>query len=203
MPKIKLKQNSPEYEDGKTDQIVYRCEMPGCYLEAEHKAPKNRGLDEYFRFCLDHVREYNKAWDFFDGMSEKEVQDHMLNSFYGDRPTWTQTMNAKDAEEILHKKAWQSYHYTEQDPDFENKAKNNSGFRAAPNTPELEAMAIMGLEPPVTLDEIKTRYKTLAKKYHPDINRDNQDAEELLKRINMAYTILKMAFAEYQKFVEE
>ena len=177
--------------------------MPGCHQEAEYKAPKNRGLDQYFEFCLDHVREYNKAWDFFDGMSEKEVQDHMLNSIYGDRPTWTHSVNGKDPEEILKTRAWQSYHYTDADPDQNGGSGKPGGYRAAPNSPELEAMAIMGLEPPVTLEEIKTRYKTLAKKYHPDLNKNNQDAEELLKRINMAYTILKMAFAEYQKIIEE
>ena len=60
-------------------------------------------------------------------------------------------------------------------------------------------MAIMGLKPPVTLDELKTRYKTLAKKHHPDLNQGNPQSEELLKQINMAYTILKLAFEEYKR----
>ena len=60
-------------------------------------------------------------------------------------------------------------------------------------------MAIFGLEPPVDLDKIKARYKELAKKYHPDVNKDNPQAEELLKKVNMSYTVLKLA---YQKFDE-
>ena len=63
-------------------------------------------------------------------------------------------------------------------------------------------MALMGLCPPVTLEEIKTRYKTLAKKHHPDLNKNNPESEELLKKINMAYTILKLAFEEYKNLPE-
>ena len=58
---------------------------------------------------------------------------------------------------------------------------------------------IMGLEPPLSLAGIKARYKELVKKYHPDINRDDPKAEELLKSVNMAYTILKL---NYEKFEE-
>ena len=66
-------------------------------------------------------------------------------------------------------------------------------------TPEGEALAIMDLEAPVTLLEIKTRYKTLAKKYHPDLNPGDSKAEDLLKTINMAYTILKLSYAKFEK----
>jgi DnaJ-class molecular chaperone len=57
----------------------------------------------------------------------------------------------------------------------------------------------MGLAPPVTLDGIKARYKELAKKYHPDLNAACRQSEELLKSINMAYTILKMAYGKFEK----
>ena len=45
--------------------------------------------------------------------------------------------------------------------------------------------------------DIKKAFKELAKKYHPDLNPEDPQAEELLKKINMAYTVLKVA---YQKF---
>lgn len=57
----------------------------------------------------------------------------------------------------------------------------------------------MGLAPPVDLRLIKTRYKELAKKHHPDLRPDDPEAEELLKRINMAYTILKIAYEKFEK----
>ena len=49
------------------------CEWKGCGRPAPYRAPKGRGRDgEYFAFCIDHVREYNAAYNYFDGMSEAE-----------------------------------------------------------------------------------------------------------------------------------
>ena len=173
--------------------------MPGCINQGKHKAPKHRGLDDYYYFCFEHIKEYNKAWDFFSGMSEREVQEHINNSLYGDRPTRRYDSDGL-AEEHLFRAAQSTYYGHEQNSSQnENYSGTNAGngFVGDNNTPEFEALALMGLCPPVTLDEIKARYKKLAKKYHPDLNRDNQHAEELLKKINMAYTILKLAFQEY------
>ena len=202
MPKISLKDNSPEFKDNKKSDKKIICDMPGCSEIACHKAPKDRGLREYYNFCLPHAQEYNKAWDFFEGMSESEVENHIIKSFYGDRPTWQSSLNSKNLEDELRNKVEQNF-FEEDNSQTKENYNQKRQERAAFNTPEMEAMSIMGLDPPVTLEEIKARYKSLAKKYHPDLNKDNQNAEELLKRINMAYTILKMAFAEYKKIVKE
>ncbi len=194
MPRIKLKPKSPEFEDRQKKVIEQFCEMPGCPQHAEHKAPKHRALNEYYHFCLDHVREYNKAWDFFSGMSDTEVQDHFQKSLYGDRPTWKYA--SPEAEETLYNAAQEKYFYGESNQ-YEQKKTNKEPIQG--NSSEHEAMAIMGLNPPVTLDEIKQRYKTLAKKYHPDLNKNDPKAEELLKKINMSYTVLKLAFEDYKK----
>lgn len=195
MPRIVLKAKSPEFADSKPQTERRVCEMPGCAFHAEHKAPKDRALSDYYWFCLDHVREYNKAWDFFSGMSEREVEDYMINSIYGHRPTRRYDMGAA-AEEALKRKAWQAYHFTDKEPP---KDAQNGANGIARNTPEFEALAIMGMEPPVNLQDIKTRYKELAKKHHPDMNPGCKKSEELLKRINMAYTILKVAYESYEK----
>lgn len=203
MPRIILKPKSPEFEN-KTSvkEEAKTCEMPGCRCLGSHKAPKSRTLDEYYWFCLDHVREYNNAWDFFSGMSQQEVEDQLRQSFYGDRPTWSYAQKAK-VEDILHRKIWQAYGDAEDESSSDQRQKKYSGHRASqPMTPEMEALAIMGLSAPVTLEEIKARYKSLAKKYHPDLNNRDSESEELLKRINMAYTILKLAYREFQKLPE-
>lgn len=205
MPRIKLKQNSPEFEDGKPRTAQKSCEMPGCRLNADHRAPKDRALSDYYWFCLDHVKEYNNAWNYFSGMNESEVEQHIHNSFYGDRPTWRYDMNKGGPEDFLYRKAWQTYNFTDKNPEDEDaKARNKTHQAGAqPLTPEREALSIMGLQEPVTLEEIKRRYKTLAKKHHPDLNGGCSESEELLKRVNMAYTILKLAYQKYQTIADK
>ena len=50
---------------------------------------------------------------------------------------------------------------------------------------------ILGVAKTASDDEIKKAYRTLAKKYHPDVNRNDKKAEEKFKEINEAYTVLK------------
>lgn len=203
MPKIKLKPNSPEYADENAKSDVHPCEMPGCGLDGLHKAPKHRGLNEYYFFCTDHIREYNAAWDFFSGMNEDEVKDHMNKSIYGFRPTWRYDNHA-GMEENIRAKAWDEFGAggsSSSDGAYENNQQEHFGQQHHDST-VTEAMAVMGLAPPTTLDEIKTEYKKLAKKYHPDLNQGDKNAEEKLKGINMAYTVLKMAYVEFEKLPE-
>lgn len=200
MPKIQLKPNSPEFDTNKAHTTTRSCDMPGCRDEGDFRAPKDRSLSEHYWFCQEHVRDYNKAWNFFEGMADCEVQEHMLNSLYGDRPTWKGGVAGAAVDE-LYRKAWQTYNDTEEEPPKAEGFDRRSQYTET-QTPEYEALAIMGLEPPVTLPTIKEQYKKLAKKYHPDLNRGNEKSEELLKRINMAYTILKLAYEKFEDLPE-
>ena len=197
MPRIHLKPKSPEFAEHKKKVGSKTCDMPGCPSHGEHRAPKDRSLSENYWFCFDHVKEYNAAWDFFSGMNDAEMEAQILNSLYGDRPTWRYDVDGAAAD-ALRRAAWQTYNYTDKEPPKDHGAKNRT-TEAERMTPEYEALMIMGLEPPVTLPVIKTRYKELAKKYHPDLNPNDAKAEDLLKTINMAYTILKLSYGKFEK----
>ncbi len=197
MPKIQLKPNSPEFEDHKPQPKIHICDMPGCEEHGEFRAPKDRDLKEYYRFCKEHIAEYNKAWNYFSDMSEEEIQSHIRENVYGHRPTWKYSAG-KDYTEELYRKAQQTYSYNEDKPRSEKYRKTSEGF-VHEETPETEAMQIMGLASPLTLDAIKKRYKELAKQYHPDFNPGDKVAEDRLKEINMAYTILKVAYEKYER----
>ena len=170
--------------------------MPGCTETAEHRAPKDRNLNEYYWFCLEHIQEYNKAWNYFSGMSTSDVEDYINNATIWDRPT--RRFDTMANAEALRNKAWQTYHFTDAEPPRDACGQTRGYGSFTRNTPEFEAMMIMGLEPPLDLDKIKDRYRSLAKKYHPDLNRDDPDAEERLKQINMAYTVLKLAYKKFE-----
>jgi len=57
------------------------------------------------------------------------------------------------------------------------------------------ALSVMGLSWPVSMIELKSRYKELVKRHHPDANGGDKDAEERLKSINQAYTTLRGSLA--------
>ena len=195
---VKLKEKSPEFDEGHRKSSSKTCDIAGCNKSGEFRAPKDRTLQDYYRFCKDHVTDYNRAWNYFDGMSDADVQNHMYESLFGHRPTWKYTGHADLEEELLRKASG----FRAADDRKSNKGKDERARKIATDTPEGEALEIMGLAPPITLDEIKARYKELAKKYHPDRNPDDPEAEEKLKDINMSYTVLRLAYQKYETVAE-
>jgi DnaJ-domain-containing protein 1 len=163
----------------------------------EYRAPKGRErLNEYFWFCLDHVREYNKAWDYYAGMSEREIEQHLRSDVTWQRPTWPMGF-WKARERVMHDEAMRQYGFHDAG---ESKARNGGnghyagGAANRMRTPEEEALTVLDLAPPVDFPQIKARYRELAKIHHPDINGGDKTAEETLKRINQAYTTLKASY---------
>ena len=202
MPRIKLQEKSPLFEDDKPKPQTRICDMPDCVAHAEHKAPKDRGLKDYYHFCYDQVSAYNRAWNYFDGMPDRDVEDYIYKGTIWDRPTW-KFAHSGSVDEILKKKAWQAYHFTDKEPPRDKTAhgqrEQTQHTQMNRNSPEHQALEVLGLMPPVTLDDIKSEYKKLVKKYHPDLNNNCPMAEEKSKNINAAYTVLRLAYQKYEK----
>lgn len=194
MPQIKLKQNSPEFEELRQKKQAQagkrRCDMPGCTHSGDHRAPKDRSLNDYYHFCFDHVQEYNQAWNFFSGMADRDVERQIISDLYGDRPTW-RADSYRGFESELRRKIHEAH-------TFEEAPEDESPQRPMTGNPQMDALTLLGLTAPVTFDQIKLRYRALVKKYHPDhqigTGTDPRIAEEKLKEINMAYTVLKAAY---------
>ncbi len=207
MPTINLKPNSPEYMDRDYERIrdLKQCDMEGCANAAEYKAPKNKELNQYYHFCFEHVREYNEAWNYLNGMSPEEINENIWRTHIWDRPTW-KPKDYADLEEKLREKVVHSYFFGD---GYNNSGKTGSGHKShdfsstfKEDTPEAHALRILELSPPVNLCTLKQRYKTLVKQYHPDVVGSNKETEERMKNINMAYTILKVAYKKFENLTE-
>ena len=51
---------------------------------------------QYFCFCLDHVREYNATYNYFNGMTDEAVRLYQKEALTGHRPTWKMGANRGD-----------------------------------------------------------------------------------------------------------
>ena len=65
------------------------CDAPGCEELGEHRAPRSReDLNNYYWFCMDHVRAYNARWNFYAGMNQQEIERQIRADTTWWRPTW-------------------------------------------------------------------------------------------------------------------
>ena len=54
-----------------------------------------------------------------------------------------------------------------------------------------ESLALLALEAPATLEEVKAAYRKLVKQFHPDLHQGNKSFEEKFRQITEAYQFLK------------
>ena len=157
------------------------CEADGCMQEGMYKAPKSRGDVHSYQFlCLDHVREYNKKWDFFKGMESDEIEAFMKDAVTGHRVTWKRETDLKNPGEKLQAALDEFLNIGR------HKAKPKPRLPAKIN----KALTVMELEYPYTLPQLKNQYKQLVKRYHPDHHQGDKQIEEKFKLITTAYKTL-------------
>jgi DnaJ domain len=171
-------------------KVEAKCEWEGCDKPAKHKAPKGRNADgQFHNYCLQHVQEYNKTYNYFNGMGDGDVASYQKASQSGHRPTWKLGENAHaragstrgtarrfaDPLELLGKAAKPAH------------AKLGRSLRKQ----EHEALVTLGLDDNATPEAAKSAYKTLVKRLHPDANGGSRANEDTLKAVIKAYDTLR------------
>ena len=169
-------------DDSEKLQLTKYCEWKGCNKKGIYRAPKNReNLREFRWFCLEHIREYNKNWNYFSGLSQKEIEKELKADFTWHLPTWPMNgkyaYNIKDESNILKQKK-------------KNKNKNINKNNKSIDNKINEAFKKLNLTLDSSLHDIKRQYKILVKKYHPDANKNNVKSNNKLIEINEAYKII-------------
>jgi hypothetical protein len=186
-----------------------RCQRKGCDQPATHRAPKGRGRDgEYFNFCVDHVREYNATYNYFDGMSDSEVANFQKDALTGHRPTWKMAANSwapgmREGRSGDCRTAAASVGPEDAPPPNDASAFFAWRARQSRSAPiesrrqlkplERKALNTLGLKQGAVKDDIKARFKELVKLHHPDANGGDTRSEEKLREIIQAYNYLKQA----------
>ena len=181
------------------------CQWDGCDKPGTHRAPVGRMREgEYFRFCIDHVREYNKSFNYFSGLSDGEVAKFQKEAITGNRPTWTTGANAdtgtgtRTSPDVAQRRSGSAaYQNRMRDPfSFVNEAKTKTSTKTSQRKPralELKALRTLGLDANSSSDKIKARYKELVKQHHPDANGGDRTSEDRFRDVIQAYQLLKQA----------
>jgi hypothetical protein len=181
---------------------VHDCDWEGCDQPGIYRAPKGHRFEgEYHHFCLEHVRHYNTAFNFFAGMNDKERERHLYQTAETDgRPSWglgskpgayngprmpkrdPNATSAKRFSDPLH--IWARYaRANKRGPQAEREIKLHE--------PDRRAFETLGFKTSAKSEEIKRAYKALVKIHHPDANGGDKASEERLRSIIAAYSHLK------------
>ena len=174
----------------KSSDIEKICDHPGCKLKGEYRAPKDRCLKEYYWFCLKHVTEYNKSWNFYEGMNIEEIElQNKLDSIWH-APTWKFGISLdKLQKQGKLKDPFEIYNTYIKNQKINNVRYNNERVCKL-NKNELDALKFFKLTFPYTEQDLKNKYKSLVKLYHPDVNSGSKEHEEIFKKTVEYYNLL-------------
>ena len=175
------------------------CEWHGCGRLGGYRAPKGRSQEgKYYNLCFDHVREYNKSYNYFSGMKDDDIVAYQRSASTGHRPTWTMGVNADgiEAARVHPNQAWSAAF---SDPfgifggGHRRHAPESEPVARPLKNLERRSFAVLDLDGGETGVEIKARYKALVKQLHPDANGGDRSSEDRLRQIIQAYHYLKAA----------
>ena len=167
------------------------CDWNNCKELGEYKAPIERDNSKKFRMlCLKHIREFNKNWNYFSGMDDNQI----LNFLKSDM-TWHKPTQSFSSSDNFFKVLWNN---TLKDEFDNRKIKSDFNYmrQFKFDHKDIKAFEILGLSVGMKWMKIQEKFKTLVKKFHPDMNLGNKKYEEKLKLITLAYTQLKNTYKE-------
>jgi len=162
------------------------CEWKSCKEDGKFKAPTEKDNSKKYKWlCEKHIIEFNKQWNYFEGMTQNEIEKFLKSDLTWHRPTqkfgsndnffnilWNNTLN--DKFKIF-----------------------NEGETFKTNKRQLlekdkDAFRIMDLEFGADWLTVQKKFKTLVKKFHPDKHSGSKQYEDKLKKITLAYSHLKI-----------
>ncbi len=143
---------------------VRLCDRHGCTEKGDCPAPKSPNSRERWYFCQTHAAEYNRNWDYFEGLDKEEAAE---------RARTEQRDNAGYAE---------AQHY--------GWGGSGDGTRSRD---ELRALEVLGLETDAGFEDVKKAWRTRAKELHPDVRPGDAEAARAFQACQLAYEVLRQA----------
>ena len=152
------------YESERQAANVRICDRHGCDQPGDCPAPKSPNSPDRWYFCEKHAAEYNRKWDYFEGLDKEEAAARAKSE---------KAENAGYAE---------AQHY--------GWGGSGDGSRSAD---EMRALELLELEADVDFAEVKKAWRAKAKEVHPDVKPGDAEAAEAFQAYQLAYEVLRQA----------
>jgi hypothetical protein len=140
------------------------CDREGCNEPGDRPAPKSPNSPDRWYFCEAHAGEYNRSWNYFEGLSAEEAA-------------------AREADERRTASGFaDSRHYAWGGPGDGTRSRD-----------EMRALEALDLEVDASFDDIKAAWRRLAKASHPDLKPGDAEAAKRFQAVQAAYEVLRTA----------
>ena len=165
------------------------CDWNNCLEEGYYKAPIEKDNSKKFRMlCLNHIKEFNKNWNYFEGMDDSQIYNFLKSDMIWHKPT--QSFSSSDN---FFKILWNNALKGAQNK-FASSEQFDHMSQFKFNHNDIKAFSILGVSIGIQWEKIRGKFKKLVKKFHPDMNAGNKKYEDKLKIITLAYTQLKKTY---------
>lgn len=150
------------YGAAREAKAVRLCDRHGCEQPGDCPAPKSPNSPDRWYFCQDHAAEYNRGWNYFEGLDAEEAA-------------------AREQAERRDSSGFeQARHYGWGGPGDGTRSRD-----------ELRALAVLELESDASFDDVRGAWRRLAKENHPDVRPNDADAAVRFQAIQAAYEVLR------------
>ncbi len=166
------------------------CEWSKCKKIGVYRAPVEKDNSKKFKLlCLEHIKAFNKSWNYFADMKEEEIENFIKSDL-----TWHKPTKSFGSSENFFRILW--VNALEDKPGILKDSILKNFKKSKFSDKDRDALKILGLKNDTNWSDIQKRFKILVKKYHPDKNRGSRKYEDILKKITLAYSQLRLSMSK-------
>ena len=192
----KKRRSKNKGSSGAFESSSHKCDIFGCDLVGKYRAPKSpKNVEEFNWFCLKHVKEYNRKWNYFEDHSQEELENQFKADSVWERKTTPLNSDAEKDKIQAEGKAWTRLGLEDPYELFSNKetpkANKKKTFSKRIPASEKKALDILGANENSTKNDLRKIYKEMVKDLHPDRNSGSRADEDRLSEVVWAWDQIK------------
>ena len=166
------------------------CEWSKCKKIGVYRAPVEKDNSKKFKLlCLEHIKAFNKSWNYFADMKVEEIENFIKSDL-----TWHKPTKSFGSSENFFRILW--VNALEDKPGILKDSILKNFKKSKFSDKDRDALKILGLKNDTNWSDIQKRFKILVKKYHPDKNQGSREYEDILKKITLAYSQLRLSMSK-------